>query len=400
MTEHRRQSRVAARRRRQGFNRSRPAVAIWTASVIMGCLTGSPSSRAQEDAGRLAMRVHSFLPRKLDFAAKPSATLSLTLNKAATVRLVIADWDLDEVVSLEKALPAGKQELAWDGRFTKGKPHDGPYLFRVHARTGDGQQAVYDPGFAVGLSHLKIEKGAYNAKTGKITYVMPRLGMARVRVYSRNRILIATLKDWTPHLAATHELTWDGNDQSGHPVNTQHVNVIVNAYSLSESAFFITGTGRRKPPRSPAEQRAWTARPALRHKYHHARTPRERSRDPRLSLYLRDGGREIQPGKPVPFDRPLRVQVKAGEADTRHLIDERFEVCVFLDGTLLFEDEDGLLPFTFQLDPEGRAQGPHLLTVMVLTAADHAGTVSCVLNVGDDTGNEEKSGGDAGTKER
>ncbi len=49
---------------------------------------------------------------------------------------------------------------------------------------------------------------------------------------------------------------------------------------------------------------------------------------------------------------------------------------MIIDNQFLFEREDGSSPFTYQLDVERFAPGPHLLTINIIAYDDHIGVQS------------------------
>jgi hypothetical protein len=73
--------------------------------------------------------------------------------------------------------------------------------------------------------------------------------------------------------------------------------------------------------------------------------------------------------------------MKTSKEAARVMNDERFEVCVYVDGTMLFEDEDGVVPFNFRLEPGALNAGDHILSVMVMTTADHVGVASLPFTI-------------------
>jgi len=53
------------------------------------------------------------------------------------------------------------------------------------------------------------------------------------------------------------------------------------------------------------------------------------------------------------------------------LINSRFEIIFFIDNVFLFEEEDGISPFTYRLDTKGLNEGEHILTVNIYGYEDH-----------------------------
>jgi hypothetical protein len=77
------------------------------------------------------------------------------------------------------------------------------------------------------------------------------------------------------------------------------------------------------------------------------------------------------------------VRVELDERDEQHLINTRFEIMLFVDGTFIYEMYDGTSPFTYNWDTSRFAKGLHILTVNVFSFDDHVGIVSRKVILGD-----------------
>lgn len=325
----------------------------------------------------LSIQMESFTPREVSIGKDSSCSIVFRLNQAADVRLKILDWDGELVAERSQAFGAGSQEFKWDTQFNRART-DGVYSFLLEASTQNGAKASYAPGFNSGLEQLQVANAHFDSTAGEITYTMPQMGMIRTRISRDDFLLIRTLQDWTPRLAGKYTLKWDGKDQSGNPINMADPRLVCRlmAYSLPENAFIITGVGKVKPPRSLKDQMIWRSDPILQKKFYHAGIPREQSHDAAVTLKFLDmsGAKEL-PELPSIVET-VKARVRLSPQDEPALTNERFEICVYVDGTLWFEDEDGVSPFTFDLNPRGMNSGEHVLTVWVLSTADHMGVVS------------------------
>ena len=58
------------------------------------------------------------------------------------------------------------------------------------------------------------------------------------------------------------------------------------------------------------------------------------------------------------------------------LHEERFEAVIYVDGSFVFEEEQGYLPFTWMLQPEMVTPGEHVITFMIRGYEGHFGTTS------------------------
>lgn len=358
---------------------------------------------AADQTKDFAVRNLSFSPRQLDLSRKVhKATVSLLLDRAAEVSVRLEDWDGDLILEKSQSFEAGRASLEIDLTEAKGKLYDGPALFSVALLSKAGLRAHYSPGFASGLEYLSIEKREMDVEKGLISFVMPQLGMVRVRLRGPNALLIRTVNEWTPMLGGAQQVVWDGNDQSGYPINrkTAKLHTDISAYTLPENAFIMAGIGAAKPARPLEAQYAWQRNPLLKKKYYHARIPREQSRDPKLRFEFLgpDGTTRLQP--PVKLAEKMKVRLDSVDAIVaRNAINEGFEICIFVDGVMIFEDEDGLFPFNFELDPKSLNPGEHMLSVLAITTCGHVGVASASFVVptpdaaqAAPTANEKKAG--------
>ena len=86
-------------------------------------------------------------------------------------------------------------------------------------------------------------------------------------------------------------------------------------------------------------------------------------------------------GRPVLVGvAPIRVTID--EQDAFRLVNERFELALFEDLTVIMEEEKGTTPFTYLLDTTTLPSGPHLLTVNVLGGNDHYGVQTRQVIIG------------------
>ncbi len=351
-----------------------------TFAIQIVCQTASAEEQqnSQQDLVKLTLQAKSFNPREIQIGKDEHCEISFNLNKSAHIKLTILDWDNESVAVREQDLEAGDRKFEWDLKFSGREAFDGPYMYRLEATDEVQARSVYDPGFSDGMTLIDRPLITMDSKTGEVKYNLPRMGMARLRIMRRPALLVRTLQDWTPHLAGDHSVTWDGKDQSGHEIamNDPQLFATVLAYSLPENAFLITGTGRTKPPRGVKAQQAWRSNPVLLRKYFLAGIPREQNRDPILKLTCLSGDGSKELSEPLEVSSAVKIRMLVNPNEVKYLEDERFEICHFIDGVFVSEDEDGTAPYTFGLRTDGLNTGPHLLSVMLMTTADHVGMAS------------------------
>ena len=325
-----------------------------------------------------AINALSFTPRQIQAGKDRIARADFEVNFKSKVTLKVLDEDGGIVAEVSKDCEAGRNQIAWE--IKDNVLFDAPYYYQLEAVDAAGKKVVYAPRVTDGFKQLPALKVTPDFKSGSIEYQVPQLSMVRTRIFV-NMILIRTLFDWEPRLAGTYKAVWDGLDQSGNNVLSSGTGfwVRTQGYTLPENAFFVTGTHREMPARSVEKQSEWSANPDLALCYMHARLPRERRKDPKINVeFLQADGKtpiDAKPQIPLEVSKPIKVRMTTPADVAQALNDERFEVCVYLDGTMLFEDEDGTVPFTFNFKPENFNPGVHTLTVTAISSFDHIGVV-------------------------
>lgn len=305
-------------------------------------------------------------------------TIRYTLTQPATAHIDLVDEDGRVVRRLDAGRQgAGAQTLPWDGRTDEGTPvSGGVYRYIIHALDGAGHHAVHDPSPDHGGEELVPRDFTFDPLTGRMQWLMPRAGRARLRIGIQGFPHLRTLLDWEPLEAGRHELVWDGRDASGLIQAQTHPDLLVklSAFALPDHTVIVHGE-----PASDAPERAGpVAYPPTQHSgaaYLHARHPRAVCHEARLSVEFPRGTRTDAQGRPR-LSGTVPVRVVLDPHDAPHLVNQRFEVALYEDLTFLFEEEESVNPFTFLWETGRLTPGEHLLTVNILSYDDHYGVLT------------------------
>jgi hypothetical protein len=331
----------------------------------------APPSRRSPLLSRIGVE-----PKVLDPATSGEVTFRYELSGAARVVVDV----VDRYGVLVRRLDAGDrdqgpQSVSWDGTaFDGGWAPAGVYRYVIHAEGRDRSVEVYDPSLTTGGEELKPREFQVDPEKGRIRFVMPRAGYARLRVALQNFPYLGSLLDWEPLPAGPFEMPWDGKDPSGAVRLAGHedLSVVLWLYALPDNAIIVRGEDReRRMAGTPLY-------PPLIHgenAFFHARHDPARCGPIRQTLEFPDHpvrdaeGRRVLSGK-VP------VRVRLDPRDRDRVLAARYEIAVYVDLVFLFEEEDGIDPFTFTWDTTSLPPGEHLLTVDVLAYDDHYGVVT------------------------
>jgi len=364
------------------------AVLAGSAMLMAGCAIGAGVTAQRlhlhpAAAPALAITGVGVEPKMLDLArasTEPAVVVRYRLSRAASVSLDIVDAAGHVVRRMETAAQdAGPWQAAWNGRDETGRVvPSGVYRYVLQARASDGTQATHDLSAATGGEELEPRDFTFDRATGRLRWLMPRAGRARLRIGIEGFPHLRTLLDWEPMEAGEQQLTWDGLDASGLIRAIDHPNLMVklSAYALPDNTIIVRGSSSDAdavasspmPATYPSEHAAGRG-------YLHARHPREGCHEAKLAIQFHDGTRYDDQRRPrLSGMVPVRVTLEARDASS--LTNERFEVALYEDLQFLFEEEESLNPFTFLWDTTRLTPGAHLLTVNVLGYEDHYGVVT------------------------
>ena len=362
----------------------RPSLEITLMSALMlaGCATAVGVTphlpQGTVPVPSLAIARVSVDPKTIDVRQQAVATIRYHLTHLAAVAIDVVDEKGRVVRQLDAGQPsAGMQQISWDGRTNDGLVvPDGVYRYIIHAHDRAGRHPVYDPSGDTGGEELQPRDFTFDQRTGRMQWVMPRAGRARLRVGIQGFPHLRTLLDWEPLEAGEQAIVWDGRDASGFIQAIAHPNLSVklSAFALPDNTVIVRGESASGVALSlgsatyPPEQKSSVA-------YLHARHPRAVCHETRLSIEFPAGTRTDDRGRPL-LTGTVPVRVIVDPRDASHLVNSRFEVALYEDLTFLFEEEESVNPFTFLWDTTRLTSGEHLLTVNVLSYDDHYGVVT------------------------
>lgn len=354
--------------------------ALLTASVAAG-------------AGGLRITRVTCEPARFDPQAGESVRIAYRLSAPAEATLRIYDARELEV---RRVPPAGRQTAGehvaeWDGRDAGGAvvpPYY--YTYVLTARGADGETVVHDLTDATGGRPLAVPTPRHDAANGEVSYVLPAAAIVNLRAgLPDGGPLLATIVDWVARPGGLNREPWDGWDASrAIDLSTlEHLRIGLSAYELPANAVIVTAPGSRRRPRfidaarlSGGRRTPETGKPGR--MYDHWKHPRDRCYDPRVRVIPPAELPRTTDGLPR-IAGPVPLTVTVAPADRRYMLDQRFEIVVYVDFVFVFEEELGYTPFTWKWNPEGVNPGIHYLTVMLRGYEGHFGTETVKVRVDD-----------------
>jgi hypothetical protein len=355
------------------------AAGVLMASALAGCATQPVAKATTQPAVAvepLTIRRVGVEPKTIHVDTGQAAMISYELSRAAEVRIDVVDDEGRVIRPLDAVWQAkGMHTARWDGQTAQGEPApSGVYRYVIQAQAQDGQHAVYDPSRDTGGEELQPREFVFDRQTGALRWVMPKAGRARLRIGLEGFPHLRTLLDWEPLEAGQRQIVWDGLDASGQVRLMTHPALLIklSVFALADNTIIVHSeasmSGLPSDPMYPSHRKGEGA-------YFHARHPRPNCHEPRIDVEFPDGTRYDAEARPV-LTGTVPVRVVADPRDAPALVNARFEVALFEDLAILFEEEEASNPFTFLWDTTRLPPGPHLLTVNVLSYDDHYGVVT------------------------
>jgi hypothetical protein len=315
-----------------------------------------------------------------DPSAGDSVTLSHRLDQRATAVLVYdPDGGLIRTLPVIGGENPGAHPIVWDGRDDAGVlVPDEAYTFVIE--TADG--GVYDPTTFSGGEVDDIRDPSFS-DSGVISYSLPVPARVLIRLGIRNGPMYRTLVDWKPRPAGKVNEQWDGFDreqlvklreQDGFTglityVTLPEVTVIAYGNEAETYREYKLGRGKGRPQKP---QRAFAGEEKRRYRPD-SLVPPAWARAPRVELAF--------PHIPKPDAVPVvegavDVRIDVAEEDKPQLMEDQFEVLLFVDGQFFAEAERGYLPLNWKWELSQFSPGEHILTVNVSSFKGQVGVAS------------------------
>lgn len=345
----------------------------WTLGLLVFWASAVPA----EPGARLRVEPASFNP-----SAGDSVRLRVGPSGAAAAKVWVYDPDGGLIRTL--AVPDGPGAgdgltVLWDGRDDSGRiVPDEAYTFVLESADG----TVYDPTTRSGGEVQDIRDPSFD-DSGTVGYTLPAPARVLIRLGLRNGPMFRTLVDWRPRPAGKVVEQWDGLDVDGLVKlrGREDFSALVTYATLPDATVIAYGNsaetyrdyklGRGKdqpqrPERSVDERTAQRFRPDL-------LVPPAWARAPEVTMNFPD----LPASAAAPAVKRLaQVRIDVAEADKPRLLEDQFEVLLFVDGQFFAEAERGHLPLNWTWELTQFPPGEHLLTVNISSFKGQVGVAS------------------------
>lgn len=306
-------------------------------------------------------------------------TISVRLSRDASLHALVYDRVDRLVAHVAADAPAARHRLALPD--VPPVPR-GEYRFCLAALDPSGERVGVYPRRPGGGQIVKAVQYGYDANAKLIWYVLPRASYVRIRAGIKQGPFLEPVQNWLAQAAGRHELTWDGSSADGvfrdlhlHP----GIRTTVLAVSLPVNVVVARGDAALRTPGQrgtdevalPTEV-ADLATPPW-------QQPGDADADDKQAWVVDDYRLRLDAVEDAPGT--AKVRVSCHPEDRARLMNERFEIMLFLDTIFLMEDERSQLPFTYRFATRGVAPGRHIVSANTVDTQGNLGTASVELVV-------------------
>jgi hypothetical protein len=345
-----------------------------TAATLHAAAWAADAQSAPEAAAALELNQPSFNP-----SAEEHLTLTLGDESIRSVQVYDPDGALIRTLDSPGDEAGEQPAITWDGRDDSGAiVPDSAYTFALERHDG----TLIDPtGWSGGEVQDIRDLGI--ADTGALSYGLPAPARVLIRLGVRNGPMYRTLVDWDPRPAGRVVEPWDGFDADGLVrLREQEGFTVLLTYSTLPDWTVITygntaerypdykrGRGKDRPTRPPEPADA-QPRPGFRPTN---LVPPAWARAPRVSMAFPDG---MDTAEVARVRQSVKVRIDVAAADKPRLMEDQFEVLLFVDGQFFAEAERGYLPLNWTWELDQFPPGEHILTVNISSFRGQVGVTS------------------------
>lgn len=193
---------------------------------------------------------------------------------------------------------------------------------------------------------------AFDLETGEISYKLEEPARVRLRIgLSTVGPMLHTIYDWEEQEAGEHRVVWDFKDASGKVFFGQRSDFMVALACIPVSdadlsRYRSTVKGYRQSPGFRMEFPESTVENDV---------PQIKDRD------------------------PIRITIDG--RDQMWLTESKYEVGLFIDYVFLMEEEEGINPFTYEINTRGLREGRHKITANIVGYEGEIGAKTVLVDI-------------------
>jgi len=321
-------------------------------------------------------------PVEINTSKDEIVQISWELSESGMLDVFICDIDGNIVKTLLKQTKSSQgQQVTWDGKDDFGnRCPTGAYLPIIKIRTSRKGSEVYNPTTSPWGYEIQLANLVYDENQQVIRYTLEKPVLCLMRLGEKDGgPCYRTLFGWEPRSAGTHEEAWDGKDANGiiNVAQKEKFKMFLDAFVLPENSIMIRGSNEI---------------PAVKYKTFALRAPHG-NKVMLHALHSRELDRELSIRAEIvnPVVIKNKIPTVKGKASIRvhvdektnvpHLLREKFEVYLFIDGVLLYEIPAEEIPAIATFDTRKYADKEYALTINIRTPDDRVGTYSMKIRI-------------------
>lgn len=258
----------------------------------------------------------------------------------------------------------------------------GLYLFHLFTLDAAGKRIDEYPPQPEGGAYIDVADCRWDPATQRIHYFLPRAACVRIRAGLTDSAYVSEVLPWEAQPSGRKSIPWPGatnnpvvREMLGRPdFQTRVLALSLPANLVADERLRTQRFAGNNTPSTPLPDR-YSDRKAMPGGTLYSTVRRS------SQISIADDYRLSLAAEPAPGRGVVLLRLDCAEADRGRLLNQRFEVMVFLDGVFLMEDETALLPFNYRMSTRGLAPGQHLVTLNVLDSQGVPGTASAFIQV-------------------
>lgn len=360
--------------------------------LIADCATVPPPKKNAQSPVLTGLKV-SVSPTSFNPTLKKNVEVEVSAPAGYHAKVTMNDAHGLAVRTLFEGDVKPELKLTWDGKDDSGiVVPDEAYYPMVVAFMGK-DSLLYNPPLISGGETFTITDAEVNMENGTIGYTLKENARIMIRAGEKKGLMLRSIVHCAPRLKGSVTEYWSGKDPDNLLSTDDLENwvLIIAGYSLPENTVITYGNKdvayndyflKRFPDKVKTLEFPTTTRQFMdslsaagRIVNMHFTYPLSKDHAPNLVIDFPNSKDTTENGIPV-LQGLQRAYLDIDPDDKLFHRDQQFELCFFIDGKFISEDEIGYVPYNWIWNTSDIEEGEHIVSVNVSSFKDQIGTKS------------------------